>query len=157
MVLTMNGFGSAFLLAQVGAHAAQRFAERIGELDLTPAQVGLLRLVATRPGQSQQAIAAQLGTQPTRLVALVDGLEKRGVLERHRNPEDRRLYALQLTDDGRELMSRIAIEAVAHERTLTAALSNDERGVLRELLTKIADEQGLQPGVHPGYAGGRLS
>ena len=48
-------FGSAFLLAQVGAHAAQRFTERIGELDLTPAQVGLLRLVASRPGQSQQA------------------------------------------------------------------------------------------------------
>src|SRR3954451_21189718 len=104
----MHGFGSAFLLAQVGAHAAQRFAERIAELDLTPAQVGLLRLVATRPGQSQQAIAAQLGTPPTRLVALVDGLEKRGLIERHRNPDDRRLYALELSEEGRAFMGRVA-------------------------------------------------
>ncbi len=147
----MHGFGSAFLLAQVGAHAAQRFAERIAELDLTPAQVGLLRLVVTRPGQSQQAIAAQLGTQPTRLVALVDGLEKRGLIERHRNPEDRRLYALELSEDGRALMSRIGLAAMAHERALTAALTEDERATLHALLTKIADEQGLTPGVHPGY------
>jgi DNA-binding MarR family transcriptional regulator len=147
----MHGFGSAFLLAQVGAHAAQRFTERIAELDLTPAQVGLLRLVATRPGQSQQAIAAQLGTPPTRLVALVDALEKRGLVERRRNPEDRRLYALELSEDGRALMSRIALTSMAHERALTAALTEDERATLHALLTKIADEQGLTPGVHPGY------
>ncbi|WP_370970316.1 MarR family winged helix-turn-helix transcriptional regulator [Amycolatopsis sp. cg9] len=148
----MNGFGSAFLLAQVGAHAAQRFTERIGELDLTPPQVGLLRLVATRPGQSQQAIAAQLGTPPTRLVALVDGLEKRGLIERHRNPEDRRLYALELSEDGRAFMGRVAQAAAAHDRTLTAALSDDERATLHALLTKIAADQDLTPGVHPGYA-----
>src|SRR3954451_5714791 len=150
----MHGFGSAFLLAQVGAHAAQRFTERIAELDLTPAQVGLLRLVATRPGQSQQAIAAQLGTPPTRLVALVDALEKRGLVERRRNPEDRRLYALELTEGGRALMSRIALTAMAHERALTASLTEDERATLHALLTKVADEQGLTPGVHPGYSRG---
>jgi DNA-binding MarR family transcriptional regulator len=143
--------GSAFLLAQVGAHAAQRFTERIAELDLTPAQVGLLRLVASQPGQSQQAIAAQLGTPPTRLVALVDSVEKRGLIERHRNPEDRRLYALELSDNGRAFMGRVAQAAMAHERTVTAALTGEERATLHGLLAKIADEQGLTPGVHPGY------
>ena len=142
----MHGFGSAFLLAQVGAHAAQRFAERIAELDLTPAQAGLLRLVATRPGQSQQAIAAQLGTQPTRLVALVDGLEKRGLIERHRNPEDRRLHALEPTEGGHALLGHIARTSLAHERALTAALTEDERATLHTLLTKIANEQDLTPG-----------
>ncbi|RSD17889.1 MarR family winged helix-turn-helix transcriptional regulator [Amycolatopsis eburnea] len=148
----MNGFGSAFLLAQVGAHAAQRFTERIGELDLTPPQAGLLRLVAARPGQSQQAIAAQLGTPATRLVALVDGLEKRGLIERRRNPDDRRLYAVELTEDGRAFMGRVAQAAAAHDRALTAALSDGERATLHALLTKIATDQGLTPGVHPGYA-----
>ncbi|MCR6485378.1 MarR family transcriptional regulator [Amycolatopsis sp. OK19-0408] len=148
----MNGFGSAFLVAQVGAHAAQRFTERIGELDLTPAQVGLLRLVATRPGQSQQALAKQLGTPATRLVPLVDGLEKRGLIERRRNAEDRRLYALELTAKGRELMVGVARTAQAHDRAITAALTDDERATLHELLKRIADEQGLTPGVHPGYA-----
>ncbi|WIY03909.1 MarR family transcriptional regulator [Amycolatopsis mongoliensis] len=150
-------FGNAFLLAQVGAHAATRFTERIGELDLTPAQVGLLRLVASRPGQSQQALAKQLGTPATRLVPLVDGLEKRGLIERRRNAEDRRLYALELSQDGRELMGQVARTAASHERTITAVLTDDERALLHDLLTKIADDQGLTPGVHPGYARGRLS
>jgi DNA-binding MarR family transcriptional regulator len=145
-------FGSAFLLAQVGAHAAMRFTERNGELDLTPPQVGLLRLVASRPGQSQQALAKQLGTPATRLVPLVDGLEKRGLIERRRNAEDRRLYALELSEDGRALMGRVARTAASHDRTITAALTDDERATLHALLTKIADDQGLTPGVHPGYA-----
>jgi hypothetical protein len=54
--------GSAFLLAQLGAHGAAQFAQRISELDLTPPQAGLLRLIAWNPGQSQQAIAGKLGT-----------------------------------------------------------------------------------------------
>lgn len=66
--------GTAFLIAQLGAHAAQRFAERLDELDLTPPQAGLLRAIADGPGRSQQALAAQLGTKATRLVALLDGL-----------------------------------------------------------------------------------
>src|ERR1700759_5437185 len=72
--------GSAFLLAQLGAHAAARFADRIASLDLTPAQAGLLRLIAREPGQSQQAIAGQLGTPASRLVLLVDELEGRGLI-----------------------------------------------------------------------------
>ncbi|WP_410621646.1 MarR family winged helix-turn-helix transcriptional regulator [Amycolatopsis sp. cmx-8-4] len=149
--------GSAFLLAQVGAHAAQQFTERMTELDLTPAQVGLLRLVASRPGQSQQSLAKQLGTPATRLVPLVDGLEKRGLIERRRNAEDRRLYAVELSEDGRALLGRVGQAGAAHEQAVTAALTDDERDVLHGLLVKIADQQGLTPGVHPGYARGRLS
>jgi DNA-binding MarR family transcriptional regulator len=135
--------GSAFLLAQVGTHAARRFTERLGELDLTPAQLALLRLVAARPGQSQQKLAKQLGTSATRLVPLVDGLEKRGLIERRRNAEDRRLYALELSQDGRALMARLAVTAASHERSITAALTDAERATLHDLLAKIAVDQGL--------------
>lgn len=143
--------GSAFLLAQLGAHAARRFAERVAELDLTPPQTGLLRAVARKPGQSQQALAAHLGTPPTRLVALVDGLEKRGVVERRRNPADRRLHALHLTPAGEELMAQIRRLVEAHEAAVLAALDPDERELLRGLLVRIAADQGLTAGVHPGY------
>jgi DNA-binding MarR family transcriptional regulator len=138
--------GSAFLLAQVGAHAAQRYTERLAELDLTSAQTALLRLVAARPGQSQQSLAKQLGTPATRLVPLVDGLEKRGLIERRRNAEDRRLYAVELSEDGRALVARVAQAGAAHERTMTAALTDDERVVLHELLAKIAEHQSLTAG-----------
>src|SRR3954454_1908240 len=89
--------GTAFLLAQVGAHAAQRFGERTLALGLTPADAGVLRLVAASPGRSQQDLAEQLGLSPSRVVALIDELEGKDLLERRRNPDDRRTYALALT------------------------------------------------------------
>ncbi|MGD9527514.1 MarR family winged helix-turn-helix transcriptional regulator [Pseudonocardia sp.] len=143
--------GAAFLLAQLGAHAARRFADRVAELDLTPPQAGLLRAVAARPGQSQQALAAHLGTPPTRLVALVDGLEERGAVERRRNPGDRRLYALYLTPAGEELLAAVGRVAAAHEEAMLAALDDEERTQLRTLLGRLVTDQGLTAGVHPGY------
>ncbi|MDD7965266.1 MarR family winged helix-turn-helix transcriptional regulator [Actinomycetospora lemnae] len=143
--------GSAFLLTQLGTHAAQAFAQRIGELDLTPPQTGLLRAIAGAPGSSQQALADRLGTPATRLVALVDGLEERGLVERRRNPADRRLHAVHLTDAGTALLADIGRVAREHDDDLLAALDPGERARLRELLAKVAADRGLAPGVHPGY------
>jgi DNA-binding MarR family transcriptional regulator len=142
---------SAFLLTQIGTHAAQEFARRVAELDLTPPQAGLLRAVAVEPGRSQQAIARQLGTPATRLVALVDDLERRGLVQRRRNPDDRRLYAVDLTEAGRALMARIGRVAREHDDALLDGLDPAERERLRELLSRIAESQQLTSGVHPGY------
>jgi DNA-binding MarR family transcriptional regulator len=146
--------GNAFLLAQLGAHAAAQFAQRIAALSLTPAQAGLLRLVAWTPGQSQQAIARQLGTPPSRLVLLVDGLQDRGLLERRRNPDDRRHYALFLTEEGARFMRDLGQAGSAHEADLMTGLDEDEQAVLHSLLTRLAQAQGLTAGVHPGYRSG---
>lgn len=124
----------------------------MAELDLTPAQTGLLRLIAWEPGQSQQTVAGRLGTPPSRLVLLVDGLEERGLVERRRNPEDRRHHALYLTEAGFELVGRqLAKVGAAHEDEICAGLDPDERAQLRGLLQRIAARQGLVSGVHPGY------
>ena len=87
----------AFVLTQLGTLAAMGFAEQLAPLGLTPAHAGLLRAVAADPGRSQQAVATELGVLPSRLVALVDELEQDGLLERRRNPGDRRHHALHLT------------------------------------------------------------
>jgi DNA-binding MarR family transcriptional regulator len=143
--------GAAFLLAQLGAHGARRFGERVAKIGLTPADAGLLRKVASDPGVSQQALAEHLGIMPSRMVALVDELEAKGILERRRSTEDRRNYALHLTDRGRDLIAQLSRIAVGHEEDLCAALNNEERIQLRDLCRRIADQQGLTPGVHPGY------
>jgi DNA-binding MarR family transcriptional regulator len=142
---------SAFLLAQLGAHAARQFAVRAAALDLTPPQSGLLRAVAVGPGQSQQELARHLDTPPTRLVALVDALEERGVLERRRNPTDRRLHAIHLTDAGSRLLRELARVAREHNQALLTALTPAEREQLHGLLTRLAADQQLTEGVHPGY------
>jgi DNA-binding MarR family transcriptional regulator len=141
----------AFLLAQVGAQAAQRFAERLAELGLSPAQAGILRAIAAQPGRSQQALGGELGLIPSRMVAFIDGLAERGVIERRRNPADRRLHALHLTAAGEALLREVGRVARQHEQETVAGLAAGQRAVLAELLAVIAEGQGLAPGVHPGY------
>lgn len=143
----------AFLLAQIGAHAASRFAERLTVLQLSPPDAGILRLLRTSPGVSQQALSARLQIHPSRLVAILDNLEKRNLIERKPNPDDRRLYSLHLTKDGVEILERIGRVAREHQDALLAALTSEERASLTALLQKIAGEQSLTPGVHPGYRG----
>jgi DNA-binding MarR family transcriptional regulator len=143
--------GVAFLLAQVGSHAAGMFAERISSLGLTPAQAGILRAIAAEPGQSQQALSARFGTLPSRMVALLDDLEDRGYIERRRNPTDRRLHALHLTAPGDKLMITLAQLARQHEQELTKGLTKTQRAALAEALTVIAHQHDLTAGVHPGY------
>jgi DNA-binding MarR family transcriptional regulator len=141
----------AFLLAQLGAHAASQFAERLAVLGLTPPDAGILRLLRIAAGLSQQELAAKLQIHPSRLVAILDNLEKRGLVERRANPDDRRLYSLYLTKDGGGVLGRIGKVAREHQDALLSALSREERDELATLLLKIADQQGLVRGVHPGY------
>jgi DNA-binding MarR family transcriptional regulator len=141
----------AFLLAQVGAHAASRFAERLAALELSPPDAGIIRLLRMSPGISQQELAARLRIHPSRLVAIVDNLEKRNIVERRANEEDRRLYSLHLTRDGTQLLEGIGKVAREHQDALLSGLSGEERGQLAALLRKVADQQGLVRGVHPGF------
>jgi DNA-binding MarR family transcriptional regulator len=141
----------AFLAAQLGAHAASQFAEKLGVLELTPPDAGILRLLRITAGLSQQELAAKLQIHPSRLVAILDNLEKRGLVERRANPDDRRLYSLHLTKDGGEILGRIGKVAREHQDALLSALTKEERHQLTSLLLRIADQQGLVRGVHPGY------
>jgi len=141
----------AFLVAQLGAYAAERFGERAAALDFTRPQAGLLRLISREPGLSQQAVARRLGTPPSRLVALVDGLEERGLIERRRNPGDRRNYALHPTPAGEQAMAALGRVSLEHEQAITAPLTQAERAHLSKLLGKLAAAHGLVPGIHPGY------
>jgi DNA-binding MarR family transcriptional regulator len=143
--------GVAFLLAQLGAHVAAAFAERIRPLQLTPPQAGVLRRLAQVPGQSQRELADALGMHAPRLVALIDELEGRGLVGRDRDPRDRRNYAISLTDEGRQLFTELGRVAGQHEHAITAALDDNERVQLLTLLRRLAEEQNLRPGVHPGF------
>lgn len=143
--------GLAFLLSQVGAHAAAGFAERLEPLGLKPPHAGILGVLKQANGLSQQALCEKLGVFPSRLVALLDELEKRGLVERRDSPHDRRSHALSLTDAGRSALDKIGRVGREHQNHLCAGLNDAERAQLAGLLRRIAAEQGLTPGVHPGY------
>ena len=146
-----GGDNVAFLLSQLGHRSAAVFADLIAAIDLTPPHAGILRAIASEPGRSQQALSGQLGLLPSRVVAYVDELEDRGYVERRRNPDDRRLHALHLTASGKKIMSKIGELGRQHETLMTSGLDKSQCDTLRQLLSIVAEEQGLMPHVHPGY------
>ena len=147
-----RGESAGFLIAQVGAHAASRFGEALKPHGFTPHDAGILRLVGQTPGISQQDLAKRLRMHASRLVGVLDDLEERKLVERRPSAADRRLYALHLTKDGEAALATIGQIAREHHRNLLASLSEEERASLAAMLSRIAEQQGLTPGVHPGYS-----
>ena len=143
--------GLAFLLSQVGFHSSARFAERLEPLGFKPPHAGILRVIEQSDGLSQQMLGEKLGLFPSRLVGLIDELERLGLVERRNSPDDRRTYALYLTGAGKQALERIDQVSREHQASVCAALNDAERVLLAELLGRIAAEQGLAPGVHPGF------
>ena len=146
--------GAAFLLVQLGFHLARVFGERLEPLGLEQRHAGMLVRLAQNDGRSQQAIAELLGVNPTRMVFLTDELEKLGLVERRRNPADRRSHALYLTEAGTAMLARVREVTRAHEAAITASLSGAERDQLTALLRRLAADQGLAEHWLPGMPQG---
>ena len=140
----------AFLLSQLGSDAANGFEQALRPLNVTASDAGLLRLIARTPGASQRALSQQIGVGPSRIVAVLDRLERYGLIERRRSRTDRRSHEVGLTPDGEEVLARIRPIAAAHERTYTDCLNSDEVELLNGLLERIAAARGLSSEVHRG-------
>ena len=65
---------------------------------------------------------------------------------------DRRVYLLEVTTQAKEVLKAVGQVAREHQDALLAALNAEERDRLASLLLRVADQQGLRPGVHPGFA-----
>jgi DNA-binding MarR family transcriptional regulator len=144
--------GVAFLLSQLGGLSSREWTTRLAREGLEPREVMLFRFVALAEGQSQREVARAIGLPDTRIVALVDRLERRGWVERRPGARDRRSHALHLTAAGREVLARVAALSHEHEEAFTEGLSPAERDGLIGLLERVAANHGLTAGVHPGFA-----
>jgi DNA-binding MarR family transcriptional regulator len=138
----------AFLLSQVGAHVSERFAERCLELGLTPSEAAVLRLVGRTPGLSQRTLADRVGTAPSRIVTLIDGLQKRGLVARARSSTDRRNHELHLTADGQVQLAALRQVAEAHESEILDGLTPEQAGHLAAALQELVRVHCLDPEVH---------
>lgn len=141
---------TAFLLAQLGALASARFAERTRELGLTPSDAGVLRLLGRTPGLSQRSLADRLGAVPSRVVPLIDSLETRGLVARVRSRTDRRNYELRLTPEGAKMLAALRGIAERHEAELLAPLTSEQSAQLGSLLATLASAHALDADLHRG-------
>jgi DNA-binding MarR family transcriptional regulator len=97
-------------------------------------------LVIAGPGNmSQHELADLCGLDPSSLVAVLDGMERRGLLHRQRNPDDRRVQWVQRTAEGDRMFARALPRAQSAEARQLAALSPADRrqlvAVMRKLIT----------------------
>jgi DNA-binding MarR family transcriptional regulator len=141
-----------FTVSSIGYAVSRRFRQTLAPLELEPREFALLRAVAAAEGQSQQAIGERLQIPPSRMVAFVDALERRSLLERRHNPLDRRTRELHLTAAGRELLGRAFQLAAGLENDLCADLSAGEREQLLGLLHRVGLQLGLPPGAHSAHS-----
>src|SRR5271166_2659165 len=95
--------------------------------DNRPAQYSILTVIECNPGLKQSEVSEALGIQRTNFVAMIDELQRRGLVRRGPAPNDRRSYALVLTEKGRRLMSELHEVAERHEQRIADTLGADAR------------------------------
>lgn len=127
---------TAPLLSRAALKIRARFEENLAPLGLRAKHFGVLTLLQNGP-RSQVEIGRDLLVDRTTMVALVDELVQRGLVERGRHPQDRRAHAVTLTEQGREMLPQAAAIAHQTERDCLAALDADEQKQLRALLARL--------------------
>lgn len=88
---------------------------------------------------TQIDLANATGTDRTAMTYLLDELERNGLVERVRNPADRRSYLIHLTAQGEELRAKAAADLAEQADRLMEPLTAAERSQLVDLLTRVAD------------------
>ncbi|WP_129669987.1 MarR family winged helix-turn-helix transcriptional regulator [Phytoactinopolyspora endophytica] len=136
-----------YLLARSSGIAVRHTNDALAEVGLRVRQYSVLSAACDTGGISQRALSDFLGLDPSQIVALADELQRRGLVERVPDPRDRRTRLITPTDAGRQVyaQSKAAAEA-ASERSL-APLTDDERGILRELLRRVVTVTSREPAV----------
>jgi DNA-binding MarR family transcriptional regulator len=112
------------------------FERSAGGLGVSPGRFGLLALVEANPGVSQSRLAHAVGLDRSTMVAVLDQLEERRLVERRAGP-DRRTNGLWLTREGKRLVAQLKRRIGEHEARIAGRLSAKERAVLLELLGRL--------------------
>ncbi|HEX6349346.1 MAG TPA: MarR family transcriptional regulator [Candidatus Dormibacteraeota bacterium] len=130
-----------FMLAQAHMAARARADRALDRLGLTANKFAALATLASEGPVSQQRLSRRLRVDPATMVDVIDDLEESGYVQRRRNPEDRREYALHLTARGRALYARAERAIIEMDRETVRDLDARERRTLMELLGRIADPE----------------
>jgi DNA-binding MarR family transcriptional regulator len=128
---------TGYRLRRAQQAAYQAFDEACSRWNITPAQFGLLCKIADNPGISQTALARWVGLQRSTLGEIVNRLARRKLISRHRDPKDRRSYALSLTPEGEAFLEELIPVIVRQDEVFVRKLSRDEIVTLNTMLRRL--------------------
>ena len=129
---------STFLLKRLGFAAKEQAMQGYERSGLNPYHHAVLAVLDEGARETQNAIADALGYDRGQLVGLLDELEQRGLVERRRDPDDRRRHTVSLTPDGKRALGKLRALAAKLEDDFLAVLDDDERARLYALLRQLA-------------------
>ena len=127
-----------FLLGRLGITVKKQAIEELEAAGYSPYDYGVLALAAEGECRTQGTIADALGLDRSQLVGMLDELEERGLIERKRDPEDRRRHTIMLTADGKRQLSKLRSIVKRIEDEFFAPLDLEEREQLHRLLVRVA-------------------
>ena len=128
-----------YLLSKAHLRVHTRANDALEPLDLTVKHYGLLTLLVHEGPVSQGRLGEVMKIDRTTMVALIDDLERAGHVDRTRNPEDRRAYALAATASGKRVQGKAAtLMKQVYDETLSP-LSAEDRRELRRMLRAIIE------------------
>jgi len=130
---------TSFLLKRLGFAAKERAMEAFEETGLTPYHYAVLLSLSEDSHETQGAIADSLGYDRGQLVGMLDELEERGLVERRRDPADRRRQLVSMTPEGKRELTRLRALSRRLEAELFGPLDERQREQLHELLLSLAE------------------
>jgi DNA-binding MarR family transcriptional regulator len=128
-----------FLLRRCHQISVSIFRESCADLDLTPAQFGVLYAVEQNPGVEQIGVAKMLGLDRSTTANVVDRLISRALVRRENHASDRRRCSLTMTRKGGETLASARDIAANAQTRLLLPLSPTDRARLLALLHQLMD------------------
>ena len=130
---------STFLLKRLGFTAKERALEAYEREGLHPYHHAILIALGEGSHETQGSIADALGYDRGQLVGLLDELEERRLLERKRDPNDRRRHIVRMTTEGKRTLRQLRALSRRLEDEFLAPLSDQQREQLHGLLLRLAE------------------
>ena len=140
----------SWLLTQTANHAHRLVADGFSSVDARGYHYRLLAALEETGPASQAALGRRSGIHLSDMVATVNELAERKLVERAPDPADRRRNIISLTAVGKRQLRRLAIQVAESQDELLAPLSSQERQVLTELLSTLLDHHNRRTGTPEG-------
>src|SRR5438128_5649509 len=128
---------STFLLKRLGFAVKERTMKGYEGTGLHPYHHAILLVLDEGSLETQGAIADTLGYDRGQLVGLLDELEERGLVERKRDPSDRRRHLVELTAEGKRKLKELRVLTKQVEDEFLAPLNEAEHDQLHALLLQL--------------------
>jgi DNA-binding MarR family transcriptional regulator len=129
-----------FLLRRAHQISAAVFEDECRELNITPAQFGVLTVLKTHPGLGQSSLARALGFDKVTVLRVLRGLETRGLVARGPAPDNKRNMCVALTREGEAVLAKAQRPAERAYKRLLAPLDRTQQAQLVHLLQMLTGE-----------------